>query len=106
MAVAAPPVQRSGLAAGAAAVFGLFFPALAVPVGIVFLMLDDRRKAQIGWLNILWGTIGTLVHIAATMALSAMITPMLLNAATRFSGQARQGIEQRTGGLPPGFPGQ
>ncbi|MGC4045303.1 MAG: hypothetical protein QM758_16045 [Armatimonas sp.] len=103
----APPriAQHSGLAAGAAAAMGLLMPAIAIPVGIVFLMLDDKRKAQIGWLNILWGTVGTVIHIMLTMALSAMVTPILIRMMTGAAGQARQGIEQRSGGLPQGFPG-
>jgi hypothetical protein len=101
------PAQRAltGLSFGAAIAFGLLFPALAIPVGIVFLMLDDRQKAQIGWQNILWGTIGTVLHIFATMALSAAITPMLLQAMTRAVDQARGAGESGLGGLPPGFPG-
>lgn len=54
---------------------GLFFPMVAVPVGLVFLMLDDRRKAQIGWWNILFGTIGTILNVVIAMA---TISPMLL----------------------------
>ncbi len=96
----------SGLAIGAAVVLGLFFPLLAVPVGIVFLMLDDRKKTKIGWHNILWGTVGTVLHVVGTMALSAMLTPMLINAATRAAGQARGNVEQGAGMPSSGLPGQ
>ncbi len=95
----------SGLAAGATAAMGLLFPAIAIPVGIVFLMLDDKRKAQIGWLNILWGSVGSVIHIVATMALYGAMYGMILRSAVGAAGQARQGIEQRSGGLPQGFPG-
>jgi uncharacterized membrane protein len=57
---------------------GAFFPVLAIPIGIVFLMLDDKRRAQIGWWNIIAGVVGTVVHTVVTGLLaSAIITPMI-----------------------------
>jgi len=84
---------------------GLLFPAIAIPVGLVFLMLDDKRKTQIGWLNIIWGCVGSAIHILATLALYGAMYGMIMRAAVGAAGQARQGVEQRTGGVPQGFPG-
>jgi hypothetical protein len=55
-------------ATAAAVVLGLLFPALAIPVGIIFLMLDNKRKAAIGWQNIIWGVVGSVLHLIVTLA--------------------------------------
>lgn len=47
---------------------GVLFPVISLPVGLVFLMLDDRRKAQIGWWNILAGVIGTVLNVLLAFA--------------------------------------
>ena len=47
---------------------GALFPVISIPVGLVFLMLDDRRKAQIGWWNILAGVIGTVLNVLLAFA--------------------------------------
>ena len=54
----------SSLAPKAAAALGLLFPLVGLPVGIVFLMLDDPRKTQIGWILIGWSLAGTLLSVA------------------------------------------
>lgn len=38
------------------------FPAVAVPVGIIFLMLDDRRKIEIGKITLIWGLVFSLLQ--------------------------------------------
>jgi hypothetical protein len=50
----------------AAIALALFFPGVAVPVGLVFLMLDDRRKVEIGRITLIWGLVFTLLHLLAT----------------------------------------
>lgn len=76
---------------------GLLFPFVAVPVGIVFLMLDDKRKGQIGWQAILWGSVGTVVQMIATAALGSMLTGPLLQASMRSITQMQA---QRQSALP------
>jgi hypothetical protein len=51
------------VAVWAAFALAFFFPFTAVPVGVVFLMLDDRRKAEIGRIALMWGVIFSLLHI-------------------------------------------
>ena len=61
--VAAMPLRtESPMALWSALAMGLLFPAVALPVGLVFLMLDDQRKIQIGWWNILFGLLGTVLN--------------------------------------------
>lgn len=72
-----------GLAPKAAAVLGLTFPLIGLPVGMVFLMLDDERKARLGWITIGWSILGTVLNIILTIAtlgptlavLKAMLPP-------------------------------
>ena len=60
-----PPVDP-GVAIWSAVALALLFPVVAVPVGIVFLMLDDRRRAEVGRVAILWGVVGTVFHTLVT----------------------------------------
>ena len=52
-----------GLAPKAAAALGMLFPWAALPIGIVFLMLDDPRKAKLGWIAIGWSIAGTVLNV-------------------------------------------
>ncbi len=51
------------LAPKAAAALGLMFPYVGLPVGMVFLMLDDARKTQLGWITIGWSVAGTVLSV-------------------------------------------
>jgi len=57
------------LAVWSAWILAFLFPFLAVPVGLIFLMLDDRRKIHIGKTTLIAGTIFSLLHLLATWAL-------------------------------------
>lgn len=52
-----------------AAALGLLFPWIGLPVGMVFLMLDDDRKAQIGWITIWWSLAGFAINIIGGLIL-------------------------------------
>jgi hypothetical protein len=67
-------------ATAAAVVLGLLFPALAIPVGIIFLMLDNKRKTAIGWQNIIWGVVGSVLHLIVT---AASFTPLMMYAMSK-----------------------
>ncbi|MDQ2799571.1 MAG: hypothetical protein M3Y13_08015, partial [Armatimonadota bacterium] len=68
---------ESSLAPKAAAAMGLIFPYFGIPIGMVFLMLDDSRKTQLGWMMIIWSVIGTVLNTLAFSALMAFIAPFL-----------------------------
>lgn len=57
------------IAAWAAGALAFLFPFVAVPVGLVFLMLDDRRKIEVGKITLIAGTLFSLVHLLATWVL-------------------------------------
>lgn len=56
------PTMDPAVAVWSAIALAVLFPYVAVPVGIVFLMLDDRRKAEIGRIALIWGIVATIVQ--------------------------------------------
>lgn len=50
----------------AAVALAAFFPYVAVPVGIVFLMLDDGRRAAVGRVALIWGIVFSILHYLVT----------------------------------------
>jgi hypothetical protein len=62
-----------------------FFPYIAVPAGLVFLMLDNRRKADVGKAALLWGIVFSIAHFliyswmtaAAVAQMRQMLPPPL-----------------------------
>jgi len=86
------PNTESALAPKAAAAMGLMFPFIGLPVGMVFLMLDDPRKTQIGWMMIGWSVLGTVLNSIAFSILLGLLAPLL------------KGIPH-PGGSPGGLPG-
>jgi len=56
------PPPDPAIAIGAAIALAVFFPYVAVPLGIVFLMLDDRRKAEIGRVTLIAGLLLSILH--------------------------------------------
>ena len=79
-----PALTESPLAPKAAAALGLLFPYVGLPAGILFLMLDDPRKTQLGWLLIGWslaGSVASLLSLAVTLGpLWALLRGMLPHA--------------------------
>jgi hypothetical protein len=76
----APPralASESPVAFWSSVVMGIIFPMIALPVGLVFLMLDDRRKAQIGWWNILFGLVGSVLN---GIVVAVSLAPLLMSA--------------------------
>ena len=97
------------VAVWAAILLALFFPYVAVPVGIVFLMLDDRRKAEIGRIALVAGIVFTVAQSlvmtffikAAWDQVRGLIGPGAGAAIERIQ-QDRQ--PKLTDQLPEGFP--
>ena len=70
---------------------GVFFPIISIPVGLVFLMLDDKRKTQIGWWNILFGLLGTVLNGILVMV---SLAPLVMNATRMIPGLGGRGAAQ------------
>lgn len=106
----APPVGRAGaftrgsesaLAPKVAAAMGLMFPVIGIPLGMVFLMLDDPRKTQLGWTTIIWSVIGSILN-AVLFFLTLAPLLALLQGLMPHGGGAPQGLPS---GVPGGIPG-
>lgn len=89
-----PSLTESPLAAKAAAALGMMFPYVGLPAGMIFLMLDDPRKTQLGWLLIGWSLAGTLISI---ISLAATLGPIWV--------VLRGMLPHPGGGAPPAIPG-
>ena len=62
----APPAATIGNAATAnrAAIWlGLLFPYFGLPIGLAFMMCDDRRRQEVGRLCIIWSLLSGAVHL-------------------------------------------
>ncbi len=68
-----PALAESPLAPKAAAALGMLFPFVGLPAGMIFLMLDDPRKTQLGWLLIGWSAAGTVINV---ISLAATLGPV------------------------------
>ncbi|MDQ2801126.1 MAG: hypothetical protein M3Y13_15955 [Armatimonadota bacterium] len=88
------------LAGKAAAALGLIFPWVGLPVGMVFLMLDDERKVKLGWATIWWSVLGTILSVL-TLVLPFGALWGMLKAFAPHGGAPGGGIP---GGLPGGIP--
>ena len=89
-----PAPLESALAPKAAAALGMLFPYIGLPVGIIFLMLDDSRKTRIGWITIGWSLVGCVIN--------GIVLGVLLVPALAF---LKDILPHPGGSAPVGFPG-
>lgn len=81
-----------------------FFPFVAVPVGIVFLMLDDRRKAEIGRITLIWGLVFSLFQTIGSFLLIREPMQAVMGLAQGFGARAgRTGADGAAGGAGNGI---
>ncbi len=69
-AMAATAIAASGnpAAANRAAFWlGLLMPYFGLPIGLAFVMCDDRRRQEVGRICILWSTISGVIHLLFTI---------------------------------------
>ena len=117
----APPIGRvalSGYAEGdsaaaqrAAALLGLTFPWIGLPVGWVFVMLEDPRRQAIGRSCVWWSVIGLVIHLflmlLSVKAVVGTLAPVLQGVMqSRSAGAGGGGLEGGGMGGMNGFPGQ
>ena len=92
-AAARPAFTESPLAPKAAAALGMLFPYVGLPAGMIFLMLDDPRKTQLGWLLIGWSLAGTLINVVSLAVTLGPLWALL------------RGMMPHPGGGGPAIPG-
>jgi len=88
-----PLPSASALAPKAAAALGMLFPLVGLPAGIIFLMLDDPRKTQLGWTLIVWSIVGTVLSVVPLLLTLGPILALL------------RGFLPHPGSPPPAIPG-
>ena len=93
------------LANVAAFSLALLFPFVAVPAGLIFLMLDDRRKAQIGKLTLVWGLLFSLLHVLFTGWLLREAVAQLRGLLPSLPGQPQRQPQPDDPVAPIPFPG-
>ena len=52
-----------------AVIFAVLLPSVAIPVGMIFCMLDDRRKMEIGRVMMITGVVALVIHPIVTAML-------------------------------------
>ncbi len=98
-----PPQHVSGVAGYSSAAgrsthaafwLGLLFPYIGLPVGLVFMMLDDDRRYEIGRLCVIWSCVSLAVHILVLMLVSIGMREILFAMI-----QGARGAASRAGGM-------
>lgn len=85
-----------------------FFWYVSIPLGLVFMMLDDRRKLELGRLNLIAGVLSAIVHIVLfMMSTQALVTYLYRMIPSAIQANRQPGLmdEVGDGGLRlPGLP--
>jgi hypothetical protein len=82
----------------AAILGGLLMPAILFPVGVVFLMFDDRRRVEVGRITLIASAVGTILHVIGTAALVGPVIGGFINAGPgmiNWAGKARETMQNR-----------
>ncbi|HZO87838.1 MAG TPA: hypothetical protein VFB38_05820 [Chthonomonadaceae bacterium] len=66
-----------GVARRAAIALALLIPWIGLPVGWIFMMIEDSRKQAVGRICVLWSTIALIFHLFLMYALAAQMVPYL-----------------------------
>lgn len=109
-AAAASVVPTSGVdpavANWSAVALAFLFPFIAVPVGLIFLMLDDRRKIELGKLTLVAGLIFSLLHFVVTGWMISGLIAQVRGLVPSLPGQSQPQQPQPNDPVPPlQFPG-
>lgn len=84
----------SGRSTRAALWLGLLFPYVGLPVGLVFMMLDDDRRYEVGRLCVIWSCVSLVAHILVLMLVSIGMREILFAMV-----QGARGAASRAGGM-------
>jgi hypothetical protein len=95
------PTGDSGVAKRAALALGLTIPFVGLPVGWVFMMIEDRNKQAIGRWCAMWSMIGLVLHLFVTWFLIQQSVPFML----QLLGPVAKAMSHQNGGGIEGLPG-
>ena len=91
----------TGVARRAALYLGLTIPFIGLPVGWIFMMIEDRNKQAIGRWCAMWSMIGLVLHLLVTWFMIQQSVPFAL----RMLGPIMEGASRRSAGGGEGLPG-
>jgi hypothetical protein len=86
-------VGDTGVARRAALLLGLTIPFIGLPVGWIFMMIEDRSKQAVGRWCVTWSVVGLVLHLFVTyfmvqqsLAYLRLLLPVIQSAARRGNG--------------------
>ena len=88
----------AGTPGRAALWLGLLFPYFGLPIGLAFMMCDDRRRQEVGRICILWSGISMVAHVLVGIALT-----LGLREYVGFAINTLKGAAGRTENIAPGL---
>ncbi len=91
---AGPRMGASPAALRAALWLGLLFPYVGLPVGLVFMMLDDESRYEAGRACVLWSCVSLAAHFIVMALIGVGMREMLFAAL-----QGVRGVAGRAGGM-------
>ena len=94
----------SGVARRAAVALGLTIPFVGLPVGWIFMMIEDRNKQAIGRWCATWSMIGLVLHLFVTWFMIQQSVPFMMTM-LKLVGPAVEGASRRSAGGSEGVPG-
>jgi hypothetical protein len=95
------PSGDANMARRAAVLLALTIPFIGLPVGWIFMMIEDRNKQAVGRLCATWSLIGLLLHLVVTYVMVQNSVPLLL----RMLGPVMEGAARRNANGADGLPG-
>jgi hypothetical protein len=106
MAAVAPSTGDSGVAKRAALALALTLPWIGLPVGWIFMMIEDHRRQAVGRFCVVWSFVGLVLHlfvmylgVASLTALSLkLLSSMAANSLPRTSPSYGDTMEFNSGG--------
>jgi hypothetical protein len=73
---------------------GMLFPYFGLPIGLAFMMCDDRRRQEVGRLCILWSILSSVLHLLVGFVSLLGMRQYL----AAFFGAAMTGMQRGAGG--------
>jgi hypothetical protein len=73
---------------------GMLFPYFGLPIGLAFIMCDDRRRQEVGRLCVMWSLLSTVLHLLVLFITALGMREML----GALLGGVRSGINRGGGG--------
>jgi hypothetical protein len=95
------PSGDTNMARRAALALALTLPFIGLPVGWIFMMIEDRNKQAVGRWCATWSLIGLLLHLVFTFVMIQNSVPFIL----RMLGPVMEGAARRNASGADGLPG-